>query len=88
MLAKAAQAQRAILVADGFCMGERVGAYELGRAIDASKRAECISAIRELLAHPPTEALFARFTHDFSAERFNQQIVALLRSASRHPVES
>lgn len=88
MLAKAAQARRAILVADGFCMAERVRAYDLGRATDASRPVDCISAIRALLSHPPTAAAYARFTKDFSAERFNQQIVALLRSAASHPVES
>jgi glycosyltransferase involved in cell wall biosynthesis len=85
MLAKAAQAGRPILVADGYCMAERVRAYGLGAAIDASSPASVVAAIRRLLARPPAEADLERYAEEFSVERFQQQIITLLRSASGAP---
>jgi glycosyltransferase involved in cell wall biosynthesis len=88
MLSKAAQSGRPVLVADGYCMAERVRSYGLGASVAGSDPAVHAAALRALLAAPPSRVGFERYAQDFSREQFQKQLIALMRNATRLPPKS
>jgi glycosyltransferase involved in cell wall biosynthesis len=79
MLSKAAHSRRPVIVAEGYCMAERVRSYGLGACVDASDVVGTVKAMRRVLACPPPERNFARYVDDFSAARFQQGVERLVR---------
>jgi hypothetical protein len=81
MLSKAAQWRRPVLVAEGYCMAQRVREYGLGEVVDQDDRAACVAGLRRLLGRSPTVSGAERFAEDFSVARFQQHLIAFLHAA-------
>lgn len=50
LLTKAAIFERPILVSEGYCMGERMARYRIGRSVPENDADACIAAVREIAA--------------------------------------
>lgn len=74
ILTKAGLFRRPVVVAPGFCMGERTRTYGLGLTAGQDDREGCTNAIRELLDRGPPGARYAEFAHDFSLEAFRTRL--------------
>lgn len=73
ILSKAAFFRRPVLVAGGYCMGERATDYRLGLALDQPEPAAAEQALQHLL-HDPPSADYARFDRDFSSLEFQRRL--------------
>ncbi|MBE2213400.1 MAG: glycosyltransferase [Opitutaceae bacterium] len=78
ILSKAARWHRPIVVADGYCMADRVRAYSLGCCVSDEREDTCVAAIRHLIENPPDRDGFDRFARDFSRDTFQNQIHAFI----------
>lgn len=76
MLGKAAVFEKPILVADNYLMGQRVTAYEIGRAVPEDDVQQMLAAVTDLVNHPPSAENFAAYRADFSIDNMH---VALMR---------
>jgi hypothetical protein len=83
LLTKAALFEKPIIVSEGYCMGERVRAYGLGRTIAENNVEQCLAAIRQVrdqLAHDPgfRTARFAEYRDRHSVDQLSVAFAELL----------
>jgi len=88
ILTKAALFRRPILVASGYCMGERVNTYRLGLTASENSRAQCEEAMRRLLAEGAPGADYDRFAAEFSMATFQARVVDFIGSCRPVPAAS
>jgi glycosyltransferase involved in cell wall biosynthesis len=78
ILTKAAVFKRPVVVADGFCMAERVRRYEIGKVIPQDDFHALDHAIRALLTSPPHPDEFQLFGEAHSEKRLKHQMAQLV----------
>ena len=78
LLTKAALFEKPVIVSNGYCMGERVTALQIGESIHEGNVAECIAAIRRLLTAHDAEWNFTGFRKMHSEETFRTAVEKIL----------